>query len=175
MVCRYCTHRSSYHRRWIGTEWRLKDSGGGFELKIKKLCQVVWQNIPLLTAAPLSLSMLRATHPILLHRTTTRTMPSILAKVQDTATSFLFGSDSGTEKTSFYDCVDKDMNGNEVKMDSFKGDVLCVVNVASKWGLTKANYGKRLLFDVSVYMSVYMWCVLQFIDLTNCILLNECQ
>ena len=25
-------------------------------------------------------------------------------------------------------------------MEAFKGDVLCVVNVASKWGLTKANY-----------------------------------
>jgi hypothetical protein len=35
-------------------------------------------------------------------------------------------------KTSFYDLVDKDMQGNEVKMESFKGDVLCVVNVASK-------------------------------------------
>jgi len=29
-----------------------------------------------------------------------------------------------------------------VKMDTFKGDVLCVVNVASKWGLTKQNYGE---------------------------------
>ena len=36
------------------------------------------------------------------------------------------------DKTSFYDLVDKDMQGNEVKMESFKGDVLCVVNVASK-------------------------------------------
>ena len=44
------------------------------------------------------------------------------------------------DKTSVYDLVDKDMQGNEVKMESFKGDVLCVVNVASKWGLTKANY-----------------------------------
>lgn len=44
------------------------------------------------------------------------------------------------EKSSFYDLVDRDMQGNEVKMETFKGDVLCVVNVASKWGLTKANY-----------------------------------
>lgn len=44
------------------------------------------------------------------------------------------------EKNKFYDLVDKDMQGNEVKMETFKGDVLCVVNVASKWGLTKANY-----------------------------------
>ena len=32
------------------------------------------------------------------------------------------------------------MDGNEIKMEKFKGEVLCVVNVASKWGLTKANY-----------------------------------
>lgn len=44
------------------------------------------------------------------------------------------------EKNAFYDLVDRDMNGNEVKMDTFRGNVLCVVNVASKWGLTKANY-----------------------------------
>ena len=44
------------------------------------------------------------------------------------------------EKTAFYDLVDKDMDGNPVKMDTFKGDVLCLVNVASKWGLTKTNY-----------------------------------
>ena len=46
------------------------------------------------------------------------------------------------DKTSFYSLADRDMDGNEVKMDTFKGDVLCVVNVASKWGLTKQNYGK---------------------------------
>jgi len=36
-----------------------------------------------------------------------------------------------TEKTHFYDLVDKDMDGNEVKMDKFKGEVCIVVNVAS--------------------------------------------
>ena len=36
------------------------------------------------------------------------------------------------DKNSFYDLTDRDMDGNEVKMDKFKGDVLCVVNVASK-------------------------------------------
>lgn len=65
---------------------------------------------------------------------------SFLAKLQDTGTSFLFGNDSGTDKSKFYDLVDRDMDGNDVKMDKFKGNVLCVVNVASKWGLTKANY-----------------------------------
>lgn len=65
---------------------------------------------------------------------------SFLASLQDTATGLLFGKDDGTAKKAFYDLVDRDMDGNEVKMDKFKGDVLCVVNVASKWGLTKANY-----------------------------------
>lgn len=39
---------------------------------------------------------------------------------------------SCTDKSAFYDLVDRDMDGNEVKMDKFKGDVLCVINVASK-------------------------------------------
>jgi len=49
---------------------------------------------------------------------------------------------------AFYDLADRDMDGNEVKMDKFKGDVLCVVNVASEWGLTKSNYVQfSKLFD----------------------------
>jgi len=52
----------------------------------------------------------------------------------------MFGKESGTSKTAFYDLVDRDMDDNEVKMDKFKGNVVCVVNVASQWGLTKANY-----------------------------------
>jgi hypothetical protein len=66
------------------------------------------------------------THPV------TMPLTSLLTSLQDASTKVLFGSDSGTDKTSFYDLVDKDMQGNEVKMESFKGDVLCVVNVASK-------------------------------------------
>jgi glutathione peroxidase-family protein len=34
-------------------------------------------------------------------------------------------------KTSLYDCVDKDMQGNIVKMSQFAGNVLLLVNVAS--------------------------------------------
>lgn len=67
-------------------------------------------------------------------------MPSILASIQDAGTRLVFGKEAGTEKNAFYDLVDRDMDGNEVKMEAFKGDVLCVINVASKWGLTKANY-----------------------------------
>lgn len=41
---------------------------------------------------------------------------------------------------SFYECVDRKITGEEVKMSEFAGDVLLLVNVASKWGLTKVNY-----------------------------------
>ena len=44
----------------------------------------------------------------------------------------MYGTDKGTAKTAFYDLVDKSMAGKEVLMSAFKGDVLCVVNVASK-------------------------------------------
>jgi len=77
---------------------------------------------------------------ILATRAQRTVMPSIFFKMQDAATKFMFGSDTGTSKNAFYDLVDHDMKGNEVKMDKFKGDVLCIVNVASKWGLTKTNY-----------------------------------
>lgn len=64
--------------------------------------------------------------------TQTKRMPSFLATLQDKATGMMFGKDQGTDKSAFYDLVDRDMDGNEVKMDKFKGDVLCVINVASK-------------------------------------------
>lgn len=44
----------------------------------------------------------------------------------------MFGKDGGTDKNAFYDISDRDMDGNDVKMDKFRGSVLCVVNVASK-------------------------------------------
>jgi len=69
---------------------------------------------------------------ILATRAQRTVMPSIFFKMQDAATKFMFGSDTGTSKNAFYDLVDHDMKGNEVKMDKFKGDVLCIVNVASK-------------------------------------------
>ena len=43
-----------------------------------------------------------------------------------------FGYEKVTDKESFYDLVDKNMNKEDVLMSSFKGDVLLVVNVASK-------------------------------------------
>lgn len=54
------------------------------------------------------------------------------AYAQDAVTSLLFGNDAGTDKQSFYECIDTDMDGNEVRMDAFRGEVLVAVNVASK-------------------------------------------
>jgi len=61
-------------------------------------------------------------------------------KVQDVSTRLFYGAETVTSKMSFYDLVDKDMKGHEVSMSEFKGDVLLIVNVASKWGVTKKNY-----------------------------------
>lgn len=69
-------------------------------------------------------------------------------KVQDTVTRALYGVENQTSKMSFYSCADKNMQGEEVKMSSFKGDVLLLVNVASKWGVTKKNYDQLpVLYD----------------------------
>ena len=68
-------------------------------------------------------------------------MSFLLKKLQDAGTKAMFGSESVTMKDCFYDLADKLMpSGEEVKFSSFKGDVLLVVNVACKWGLTKQNY-----------------------------------
>jgi hypothetical protein len=55
-----------------------------------------------------------------------------LGRLQDTVIQTFAGVDKGTSKMSFYDCVDKNMAGEAVAMSSFKGDVLMLVNVASK-------------------------------------------
>jgi len=55
-----------------------------------------------------------------------------LGRIQDGIIRAIAGTDNGTDKTSFYDCVDKSIMGETVPMSQFKGDVLLVVNVASK-------------------------------------------
>ena len=55
-----------------------------------------------------------------------------LGKLQDGVIRAFAGVDAGTSKASFYDCVDKTMDGETVSMSKFKGDVVLVVNVASK-------------------------------------------
>lgn len=72
----------------------------------------------------------------------------MMKRFQDTLTRSIFGKEIVTLKESFYQLKDKDMDGNEVSMSTFKGNVLLVVNVASKWGLTKQNYTELpLLID----------------------------
>ena len=41
---------------------------------------------------------------------------------------------------SFYDIVETDLYGNEVRFDQFKGKVVYLVNVASYCGYTESNY-----------------------------------
>jgi hypothetical protein len=55
-----------------------------------------------------------------------------LAKLQDTLTSAMYGSEPLTSKMHFYETADKDMDGNVVPMSKYIGDVVLVVNVASK-------------------------------------------
>lgn len=63
-----------------------------------------------------------------------------LAKAQDGVTKAVFGKEAPTSIDAFYKIVDKNMKGEEVPMSVYKGSILAVVNVASKWGLTNANY-----------------------------------
>jgi hypothetical protein len=52
--------------------------------------------------------------------------------MQDLSTRLLFGEEKVFATSHFYDIVDRNMNGGDVKMDFYRGSVLCVVNVASK-------------------------------------------
>ncbi|KAL7432088.1 hypothetical protein ACHAXM_002935 [Skeletonema potamos] len=70
-------------------------------------------------------------------------LTSLLTKLQDASTKVLFGTDSGTEKSSFYDLVDRDMQGNEVKMETFKGDVLCVGTHEEILDFVETNFGAK--------------------------------
>ena len=65
-----------------------------------------------------------------------------LFRIQDSATLMLFGKEKVSTASHFYDLTDRNMNGSETRMDEFLGSVLCVVNVASQWGLTDANYSQ---------------------------------
>ena len=51
---------------------------------------------------------------------------------KDGLSKTIFGRENVTTKESFYELVDRNMNGEEVSMSSFKGDVLLIVNVASQ-------------------------------------------
>lgn len=64
----------------------------------------------------------------------------MINKLQDIGSRAIFGKEKITKISSFYEIIDKDMSGDEVSMSTFKGYPLCIVNVASFWGLTKQNY-----------------------------------
>lgn len=44
--------------------------------------------------------------------------------------------------TSIYDFTVQDSFGNDINLAQYKGNVVLVVNIASKCGLTKSNYEK---------------------------------
>lgn len=67
-------------------------------------------------------------------------MWKVLGKIQDKTTKIMYGKEVPVSVKSFYDLMDRDMDGKEVPMSKFKGSVICVVNVASKWGVTHLNY-----------------------------------
>jgi len=67
---------------------------------------------------------------------------SALSFVQDASNRLLFGVERQTDKNHFYDVSDENMKNIESNMSDFEGKVLCVVNVASKWALTDANYSQ---------------------------------
>lgn len=64
----------------------------------------------------------------------------MLAGIQAAYTRLAFGANRASTASHFYDLHDRLIDGTEVCMDKYKGDVLVVVNVASKWGLTKREY-----------------------------------
>lgn len=59
-------------------------------------------------------------------------LKSFIKSTQDIATKALYGWETTTAKKSFYELVDKDMNGKSVNFNSFKDSIVLVVNVASK-------------------------------------------
>jgi hypothetical protein len=52
--------------------------------------------------------------------------------VQDQVTRLIYGVERTTAKMSFYELGDKNMSGDEVKLSDYAGNVLLLVNVASK-------------------------------------------
>ncbi|XP_038897705.1 probable phospholipid hydroperoxide glutathione peroxidase [Benincasa hispida] len=62
---------------------------------------------------------------------------AVLSKAQFSGVS----ARAATEK-SIYDFTVKDIDGKDVSLNKFKGKVLLIVNVASRCGLTTANYSE---------------------------------
>ena len=64
----------------------------------------------------------------------------LLSTLQAAYTRLAFGANKTSMQSHFYALQDRLIDGTPVSMENFKGDVLVVVNVASKWGLTKREY-----------------------------------
>lgn len=69
-------------------------------------------------------------------------MSVLFSTLCEATTRVIFGKEAKVMKASFYELFDRDMFGKQVPMSKYQGDVLMVVNVASKWGLTKKNYAQ---------------------------------
>ena len=61
-----------------------------------------------------------------------KTILRVATMAQDLLSRAMYGKEKVTSALNFYDLVDKNMAGEEVSMSSFKGQVLLLVNVASK-------------------------------------------
>lgn len=57
---------------------------------------------------------------------------AIFSRVQGALLRAAHGSDKAVAKQSFYELADKLIDGTPVTMSAYKGQVLLVVNVASK-------------------------------------------
>lgn len=67
---------------------------------------------------------------------------AIAASVASAKSDEKADQDSPKQAASIYDFVVKDIDGQKVKLSTYKGKVLLIVNVASKCGLTERNYTK---------------------------------
>ena len=56
----------------------------------------------------------------------------VFSSINAAVTRIAYGAEQKCSVSKFYDLADKLMNGTPVTMNKFKGDVLCIVNVASK-------------------------------------------
>lgn len=53
-------------------------------------------------------------------------------------------TDESKSDASIYDFTVKDTNGENVSLEKFKGNVLIIVNIASKCGLAKSQYANLM-------------------------------
>jgi hypothetical protein len=100
------------------------------------------------------------------------------AKAQDATTRLMYGAEKHVTATSFYDCVDRNMDGNEVPMSTFKGNVVIVVNVGRLTMLSffctmqKIPVSSERLFPVThdvrlFYMTLYTMLMITRLSFLN--------